>query len=429
MKRIFSDTIYTSTSYLTYAVSQIVIQILVVKFVSLEEFGEFTTASAIENLVETIFITRSSELSLQFVGKHWIAGNYFSAKICVNRIKNLDWIINLVVYALIVLISISVSHIFNFNINYLLILGLQIPAQIGYGIYKSIFISASKIREQAIFEISFSVFLFLSCLLGVSYYGIYGFMVAWVVSAFAKTLAADWITRQWWPKNLAENTDPKKGEGDVIDPKAWMSFSTHSILRNIFSSGASQIDILLLSVRGPEVVAIYKIAKSLASLPARVVGPIWSSLRPRIMYLYNNNKYKELRKLVILPSLFMLCFLTIFAFPASLISTPLIARVYGESYTASALPFLVLFVGNCCMSILAGWFGFWIVISSSSYLGGYVYGFLAFFILIFGFLLGNKSANSMALVVSSAMIFTSLLCWVFFLFDTRISHKIEPKDS
>ena len=289
------------------------------RWTSQQEFGEFVTANAIENLIELIFTARSGEIALQYIGKYWVSGDHIAARLCANRIIKLDLMIYFIVYALTIIFSILISHFMKFNYLYLIGLALQIPVQIGYGAYKSIFISANKIREQAIFEIKYSLTYFLLSMIGVYFLGIPGLIAAFAVSAFLKNMSARSITYRWW-----------------IPIESWWNFSMNSMLRNLFTSSANQVDVLMISAfQGAESTAIYKVARSLSSLPVRIIAPVWSALRPRMMYAINSRNNKQLLKLITVPAALMLGILVISIIPIYFFAGDMIVKIYGKNYILS----------------------------------------------------------------------------------------------
>ena len=143
MKQLLTDTGYIGVSNFIASLAQIGLQVYVVRSTSLFEFGGFAAALSVSSLLEAIFLSRSGELALQSVGKYWIEGNYVAARQCALKIKRLDLVINWSIYIFIVILALAFSNITGLNPLYLLGLSLMIPAQIGYGVYKSLFISSS----------------------------------------------------------------------------------------------------------------------------------------------------------------------------------------------------------------------------------------------------------------------------------------------
>lgn len=419
VKKLFSDSVYTGLSQFTISISQLIIQIFIVRWTSQQEFGEFVTANAIENLIELIFTVRSSEIALQYIGKYWVSGDHIAARLCANRIIKLDLMIYFIVYALTIIFSILISHFIKFNYLYLIGLALQIPAQIGYGAYKSIFISANKIREQAIFEITYSLIYLLLCLIGVYFLGIPGLIAAFVVSALLKNILARSIAYRWWlPADYSRESLVKKQE--MVTSESWWNFSMNSMLRNLFTSSANQVDVLMISAfQGAESAAIYKVSRSLSSLPVRIIAPVWSALRPRLMYATHARNNKQLLKLITVPAALMLGILVISIIPIYFFAGDMIVKIYGKHYISSTLPFIILLIGSWLYTAVTAWFNFWIVISDQMRLGTYISSFLLISTLILGILLGRESPVYMAIAVASAMIMTSAICW--FCFFSRLN--------
>ena len=416
LKKLFSDSVYTGLSHLTFSISQIILQVFIVRWTSQQEFGEFVVANAIENLIELVFTVRSGEIALQYIGKYWVSGDHIAARLCANRIIKLDLMIYFIVYGLTVIFSILISYFIKFNYLYLIGLALQIPAQIGFGAYKSIFISANKIKEQAIFEIKYSLIYFLLSMIGVYFLGIPGLITASAVSALLKNIFARSITYRWWlPIDPAYSRERLFEKQEMISTESWWKFSMSSMLRNLFTSSANQVDVLMISAfQGAESTAIYKVARSLSSLPVRIIAPVWSALRPRMMYAINARNKKQLLKLITVPAALMLGLFVISIIPICFFAGDIIVKIYGTNYMSSALPFIILLIGGWLYTGVTAWFNFWIVISNKMRSGIYVSGFLLISTLILGISIGSGSPVHMAIAVASAMIMTSAICWFYF---------------
>jgi O-antigen/teichoic acid export membrane protein len=414
MRRLLSDTAWTGVGHLLSSVLQICLQIYVVRATAPTAFGEYTAAFAIESIVESLVIARSNELALQCVGKPWVHGDFPLAMAYSRRMIRVDWIINWSLFAILVALTNAFSSVLHVPPYYLIGLALMIPAQIGYGVYKGIFISAHKLKEQAMFECSFAICQVLLGIIGVYLFAIPGLIGALVLSALVKTIMAANMTKRWWPENI-RNSQISPGQQETMRLESWWRFGLHSILRNAFSSGANQVDILILNaVQGAETVAIYKIAKTLSSLPVRAASPLWSALRPRIMRAWHYRDKQHLRRLVVLPSLLLLGSLVLAAPLAWYFTGDLIVRLYGTAYLPATLPFLILLVGSWLFSAMTAWFVFWVIISEARMAGTLVYGLLLATTLITGFVWGRQSASAMASAVTVSMITASVVCWLIF---------------
>lgn len=419
MKRLLSDAGYTAASHLTAAALQLVLQIFVVRTTSLDAFGAYATALAISTTVETIFVTRSGELALQFIGRHWVAGEYSLSYAAGRKVQAQDWTLNWTLWAVIATVALLLPSKMTDTRWYVLLLGLAIPAQIGFGVSKSVFIASARLKAQALFEIAVSIASLAFGVVGVVAAGIRGLIVSQVLVALLKTLAAAAITHPWWPTSVRE-PDTLARASVVISRYAWWSLGGHSVLRNAFMYGAGQMDILwFAAVRGNEAVALYKVAKTLAALPVRAVGPIWGALRPRILQAWHAGDRVRMLRLIGWPSFIILGGLAVAALPASYLADDMLRLAYGVSYAAASVPLLVLLCGTWVFGAATAWYNFWVIISQERGVGTTTYAILFVLTLVGAWAFGSRSALGMAIAVSGAMVFTTFICWAVFLSRLR----------
>lgn len=422
MKRVISDGKYIIVAQLIATLTQLAILSFTAHSVSVREFGEFTTANTIECLIESIFISRSGELALHYIGKHWTDGNHENAQQYGNHIRRMDWIINWLIYFIIITIAFSSSKTLNFNAWYLIILGLQIPAQIGFGVYKNLFIITSKIKKDAILSIFVSLLQFITSIVAIYYLGISGLIVSFVFVSLIKTLLYKWVSDKLWQEPKVRAKGATLGvvevvkEEDNLDLKAWWVFNLHSILRNTFINASGQIDILLLSFfKGSEAVAVYKVAKTLASTPNKIASPIWSTLRPQLLQAYYKVEYSKLLKLIAIPSGFLVVVLLILIIPITLIGETIVLLIFGYQYIDAVVPSFILLIGLWLFSSVNGWFNFWIIISGHLKSGTLIYGALFLMITAACFILRNYSLEVVTIGIATSMLIASIGCWVIFL--------------
>lgn len=411
MKKLASDVSYTGLSYFLAAVLQLLLQVYIVRHISPASFGEYISANATVAFAEILFLTRGGEVALQHIGKYWSVGNHKAAYSVSRQLKKFDWILNWTFYFIVTLFALFFSKFLRLNPAYIIALALTIPSQIGYGVYKSMFISTHRLKYQAIFEMSYTIIYVGLCIVLVYLFKVPGLIGAIVLMSLLKTLAARAITEKWWPEDARQNSENtitigfKKGLG--IQPA----------LRNAFINGANQVDLLMLNAAiGPQHAAVYKVSKSVASLPSYVANPVWSALRPRILQAWHTGDRKRLWRLITIPSLLMVSAFIIVIVPLWYFSDELLVLLYGKEYSSAALPFLILVVGTWVFhGSVNSWFNFLVIIDEKKLTGTLTYGFLFVAILIGGFFYGGKSATHMAVVVSGAMLAVSLLCMGIFI--------------
>lgn len=411
MRRLFSDISYTGTSHVFSSLMLLGVQIFIVRATSPQAFGEYISATATVSLAQILLLARGGEVALQHIGKHWSLGDYAAAHSVARQLKKLDWTLNWAFYALLALLTPLLFRALKLNALYVLGLALAIPAQIGFGVYKSMFIATHRLKHQALFEITYSLVYGVLCVLGVYLYGIPGLICAVVLASLFKTLLARHITEKWWPE------DARSASDDAVKIGFWTGVGIQPTIRNAFINGANQIDILILNAAiGAQHAAIYKVAKSMATLPARIAGPMWSALRPRMLKAWHARDKARLKRLIIIPSLIMISALAVAFVPLWHLADDFMVMLYGEEYASAALPFLILIVGAWFFSgCVSPWFNFLVIIDDRKLTGTLIYGFWFSAVLVGGYLLGGRSATHMAAVVSGVMLTVSLICWVTYL--------------
>lgn len=399
MKRFLTDASVVGMSHAVAALTLISVQVTLARSLSASDFGTILVVQAGVNLAESVFVSRSGEVALHWIGRAWgSSAAYGYAKFLERR--ELYW--NFGVYALLMVLIWPLNTVFAIDPVLLAMLGLSIPAQSGYGVAKSVFISAGRLRLQSGFEIVWCI-TYLSMTIPLTLlFGLYGFVWASVAAALLKTGAGRWLTRRLWPLSSVSIADLK--------PPA-ISLSAHSVLRNLCSSIAAQADVLILGASASkETVAIYKVARTLANMPSRIAGPVWSLLRPRLLKALRLNDDRQFRRLIVFPGLGLI-------FVGALVSPilwygseTLVVGLYGDLYQSSANLFLTLFVGAWFFGAVTGWIGFVAVVAKRKLFTTGLFVLLALFVVSAAFLAGD-SATYMAIGVASAMGLISLLAW------------------
>ena len=146
------------------------------------------------------------------------------------------------------------------------------------------------------------------------------------------------------------------GEEAVRDKSAYKPFSPVLVARNIALNSFNNLDVLLLAAKAmPELLAVYKIIKTVAGLMFRLVGPLWR------WKLYDLNEVKQQANEALyrheqlkaggIAGLAMLAAMLAFYF----VGVPFIDLSYGLDITPYGLPVLLL----VAMSFAANWFLAW----------------------------------------------------------------------
>lgn len=412
MRRFLSDAAFTVTSQLVSAMGALVIQIYVARTVSLGDYGRYAVIQSFVLVVEAIFVARGGEVALQYIGQYWKVDMPRALWYRV-RLGRLDARMNVFIYLLVVFVGYLLSARLNFRWDWLALLALSIPAQIGYGVWKSIFIVDGRLKNLAYLEIICSVLLVILTISFTTWLGIRGLLIAFVLGGAVKTLLTRSISQGYWPSGLVA---VPPGEYDEMAMSRFRSANIHSIVRNAFTTGASQGDLLLVNaLRGPEAAGLYKAAKTIAAIPIRAVTPAWVALRPRIMASMRNHDVGRVRRLLILPGALLAGLGVIGALPLARYGEALVTFAFGDTYCAATSVALWLLLGTWVFGAVSGWLNFACVITSRKIAGSMIYFIWLAGIIVGGVLWGKESATAMGMVAAASMALAALAGWVYFM--------------
>lgn len=414
LRRLASDSVFTGASQAVSVACQVMLQILSVRCMAPGTYGEYAAAFAAESVLEGIFVNRSTDVGLQHIGRAWTQHRWGLVKSHVRLLEKRDAWMNLAVWLSLAIVAIALPRLFQINMRMFVLIALCMPAQIGYGVSKSVFVTSGRIGTQSRFEVLFSITQLIIGSVGVYFCGVSGLCIGLVISAAIKTLRARSLAHRIL-KALPRDSTEMSDQG-----VSWFSTSAHSMLRNALAGLAAQVDLLMLNAyAGPVVVSQYKVAKSLSTVPTKLVGPIWVAMRPRLLRAYYESNIRMLRLYIVIPGI-TLCALSIVA--AILLgskSETVIARAYGDTYIGAAAPFVILAVGNCLFGAGTGWYPLWVTIRESKAAGSLIQVGILAGIVVFGFSVGLTSATAMATVVTLSLTLGGAACWLLFLAETR----------
>lgn len=404
MRRYVSDASLTILSQGVSMVTIIAIQAVFAKSVSLATFGQVAAAQAIVGLLEMTVVSRGAEVALQFLGKYWGDTDRFGA--LRAHLLRQDIIYALVAVLIVLPLSYFANLFFHMNGWFMLLLATAIPLQIGYGIRKSLFIIEGRVRAQALFEIATTLCGAVISIPLILAYGAWG-----MISGALLTTALKNVLIHQFSKAGAEMVLTGADLGGEVR-RAIHVASGHSVFRNLTMNASANVDILILTMFArPEVVAIYKVAKTLAGAPSKAASPLWGALRPRLLSAMRADDQKRYRGVVMKLAA---AFLTggALAIPAALLLGPrLLPLVYGPTYLAALAPLTVLLGSGVVMGAATGWLSFTLIISSRKTFGSILFfGQLALTV-GFGLLFGAETAIHMAIVVAASSVLAAVAAW------------------
>ena len=413
MRRFARDASWTGFSQLAVALALVLVQVVTTRRTTLAAYGAYATAAAAAAVLEALLVPRSGDMALQFVGRFLASGQVAYARAAAHRIIRRDMLLFGAAFLMVGVLAWPVARFLHTEAWLIAACALTIPAQIGYGPSKAVLLSRSRLRDLAFLDLAYAVEYALLGTAGVVLAGLAGLVAAMALCSASKTLIAKWLAGRQWPTG-AEASEMQESM-DAVDAEPWLASEQHAIMRNGLLYGAAQADLLILSAFGSrEGVAVYRVAKTLAGLPARVAGPIWAALRPRLLHAWHAGDAAAVRRVVIIPAALFLG-LGAAALPVAWLAAPwLVQRLYGAAYFAAAVPFLVLLVGTWLQGAVTAWFGFWVVLAERRRTGTAVAGLILAATLVASLLAGRGSALSMATAISAVLVMTSIVCWLIF---------------
>lgn len=395
----------TRVSLLGYATLALafILQILIARLLGLQLYGVYATNLAVVAIAEIPIVVRSGELAMRVMRPYPgdAAPSYWAlSRMLVRR----DVWPFIGAYFVLAGAGWACGKYLNLDPVLLALLALGIPAQIGYGAYKSLFFVHNQMSRLGRMELTYSIALVALSLAGFYAWGIHGLAAAAAAAALVKTLLARHGSRQF-----------TRNDGELTElPKLDLSRdSLYSIARNSLANGLTQVDVILLSqAQSPEAIALYKVGKSLTSLPIKISFPLWRILQPQIMAAVRADDRGLERRAVLTGSLGF-GMLMVFVLPLALLfGEDLIVLAYGEPFRGAFVYFLILMIGVWLFNGVAGWFSFWCVVGKSQVYGIVVYAAAFLLVLLGGLSWGMNSPWRMACVVSGALVVAAALAYL-----------------
>jgi O-antigen/teichoic acid export membrane protein len=412
LKHFLSDATLSAASQGIGAMITLGLQIATVRLSTPAVYGTYATAAAVVAIVETVFVARGGEVAISTIGRYW-GKDMPRARWLHDYLVRNDLRLNVAVFVAFAALSFALAPLLEVPYGYLIGLSLSIPAQIGYGATKSVFVVRGEFRVQGLFEVGSTLLAGALSVVGLLGFGIYGLIGGSVLGAFLKAQLSARMSASWWPKEIAPlQLDAEAGRLT----SAIRVQNLQSVLRNGLSSGVAQADVLLLSSAcGAEAVAIYRIAKTLAAVPTRLAAPIWSAVRPRLLDRVRHHDLAGIRRLLAVPAVCLLA-AAVFAAPLlELLGEPLVEFAYGPSYGGAIAPFRLLVVSTWALGAVTGWLGFVVVVSDAKHFGILSYGLQLVLLVLLGAWFGRESPTRMAMVVLGTSLTVAILAWSVFL--------------
>ncbi len=405
-KNIYFISLLTYFSIITVFITQVVI----VRLLDISDYGVYAVIAAIISIIEAPLVTRGSELVLRIAGEKWNNGQREDAVAVINYVKKSERKMFWLVFSVLVVVSFVFFQFFDIDPLYLAILSFSIPMQVGFGGYKSFLTITNNVNLQSVIEVFYALFAFIAVYVGLTFFDIKGLLCALVISVVAKTQ----VSKLFYKKQLIKySIDPEFSKIYDVDQVDFRKRSFNSMFRMFSQNSILQADIIILGMmQKPELVAVYKVGKSLAGLPTKVSIPVWKYLYPSLVKSVNLQDSKLTNSVIKKGSLIvalLFCFIYIGGW---FVGEKMIQILYGTEYGDSYSIFLLLLIGYGAFYAVNGWFRIWVALIDEIFIGS-IYYLVTLIFVIFVTLIFGSNLIILSTAISILMVVMVLFSYFF----------------
>jgi O-antigen/teichoic acid export membrane protein len=412
MRRIALDVTSSGASHVIGAACQLLTQVVAVRSLELEDYGTYVASIAIVALFEITILSRGYDVALHAFSEAWHLGDSSVLRRCYSTLVRQDARWTFVGYLLVLCVVWPVERFLNVSALMFAVAALAIPCQQGYGATKAFLILKSKVRESALFEIVFVLGAAAISIAAVLLFGAWGLVGAYVLAAALKSIAARvWVSSMLPQAEPAPSDAPPGVELAITQPS--LGQSARAIMRNLMNALAEQVDVVILnSFAGPAAVAIYRVAKSLGSLPSRVLAPVWVALRPGLVHMWRRDELHPLRMRILKVGGAMLVALMLVLPLVSWLASDIVSMIYGAKAVGIAAPLVLLFAANWVLQGATSWYRHLAPIAEHRTRAVFASVLQLGLTVLLGLWMGRESALDMATAFTIAAVASAIFCWV-----------------
>jgi O-antigen/teichoic acid export membrane protein len=407
LKPFHADVGASALSQVVFAAAQLVVQVTAVRMLGIPSYGVYAACLAVITLLELGILPRSHELALKYVGQAWVGGDYSAARRKARTISRSDirWAVG--IFGVVVLLAMPLASAAQLDASYLILLALVIPLQAGYGVAKAVLVVSGGVRAQATIEILASLAFIATGVAGVYFLGVWGLILGNLVTAITRNVAARYAAGRAWPESASTVAmrDPLPS-GSALE-------SARAVARSLSNGAADQVDLLIVNaLAGSQAAGVYKIAKSVATLPVRAVGPLWTALRPRLVQRWLLRDYRRALSDIARVSGLLVASMAVWLPLLYLAGEELLQFAFGSAAATAFVPMLLLTCGYWVAHGATAWFRVLVPIESVRLHALAQSVLLLCSVVVCGLAWGGKSPQAMAGLVCALLIFFSIGAWL-----------------
>lgn len=259
---------FFSLNYLCYALI-FLLQIITIRLFGDKVFGFYAVYLSFMALIEAPLISARSEAAIKILNVS--TNKLISIKLAMRK----DFLNSIFLMPIIF----SIFYV-NFDFFIGILAWATIAAQSGYAHLKSYLIVTNKKIQSSFFEFALSLINIFIALIAFFFFGFNNLthlIILYLISAILKNCILFL---------LIYCTEPKGHSVSFRSDQNYSPFSLTLIIRSLSINALSNLDIIILSTQvNIEIIALYKILKSLSGLSFRIIAPIWR------WSLYSSNRY------------------------------------------------------------------------------------------------------------------------------------------
>lgn len=280
-------------------------QIIIVRLFGQDVFGNYAVYLAFMALIEAPLISARSEAAIKILNAS------------SDRLQSINTAVQKDFFNCLMLMPIIMGIIYAGFDGYLAILAwTTIAAQSGYAHLKSYLVVTDRALKSSMFELMISagnIVVTLVAFLGLGFTEVAHLATLYFFSALMKN------TILLATVNLVER---KENKLQITTGSLYKPFSPILIIRAFSLNALTNLDVIIIATQASiEIVALYKIIKSLTGLAFRLIAPMWRWI------LYSSNKYillgdlnsyhKSHLKVTLLGLFYLVIFMTAFVYTAT----------------------------------------------------------------------------------------------------------------
>ena len=408
-------------SFLIGGAAALLVQIVAVRILGSAVYGQYATVIAVVALCELAALNRGGELALGSLGSAWVSQRWDDMRSLTPALVRMDWHWALAAIGVLAVVAFTLGGTLSVEPTWLLIAGVAIPVQIGYGADKAMLIVTGEIAMLAKAEIAISLLGALLSLVLLFSFGAIGLVGGYATAAALKVV----IVRH--RANVKRRSLPQGTAGTASQGLTPLTNQVTTTVRNLVLAFGEQADVILLgALAGPSAAGTYKVAKSLATLPVRAVGPIWSSLRPELVRYWFAADRSPLRSVMFRPTVLLLL-AGLLAIPLCwLFGAPAISRIYGIDGALVMPAMVILLTGSWVYSGVAGWYRFVMLLDENKWRSLRWSIGQAAWLVAAGAVVAARGPLAMSMVVAAGQLAISALAVAWLL---RVTRRPSPAAS